>query len=316
VQAPLELSFINLPWPEVPFGPVAEVDEASDCEDAILERIGNVEILVTQMAPVTQRVITSAPDLRPVICTRGGPVNVNIAAATQHGIAVSCTPGRNATAVAEYTLLLMLAALRHLPAAHSSLAAGEWRGGMYAYTECGGEIAGAVVGIVGFGEIGRRVAAEVRALGARVMAFDPFVAANSVGPDVELVSLEALLERADIVTLHARLTPDTRGMIDAEALARMRPGAVLVNTARGALLDYPAAAAALESGRLRGLALDVFPEEPVPAGSPLLNMPGVVLSPHLGGATRQTAERAVSVAAQELQRYVAGEPLRHVVNKA
>jgi len=112
----------------------------------------------------------------------------------------------------------------------------------------------------------------------------------------------------------ARLTPETRGMIGADALARMRPGGVLVNTARGALLDYDAAAGALQSGRLRGLALDVFPEEPVPPMSPLLKLRGVVLSPHLAGATRQTAHRAARVAALELQHYAAGEPLEHVVN--
>jgi D-3-phosphoglycerate dehydrogenase / 2-oxoglutarate reductase len=314
VSDALEFSSIDLPWPEVPFGRVAEVDEASDCEDEIVERVENVEILVTQMAPVTERVIGAAPDLRLVICTRGGPVNVNIKAATRRGIAVSCAPGRNANAVAEYTLLLILASLRRLPEAHTSLAAGEWRSGMYAYTECGGEIAESVVGIVGFGEIGRRVAVAVGALGGQVIAFDPFVAPESVQEGVELVSLEHLLTRADVVTLHARLTPETRGMIGADALARMRPGAVLVNTARGALLDYDAAAAALQSGRLRGLALDVFPEEPLRATSPLLKMPGVVLSPHLAGATRRTAQRAASVAALELQRYLAGEPLLHVVN--
>jgi D-3-phosphoglycerate dehydrogenase len=314
VPGNLEFSMVNLSWPEVPFGRVAEVDEASDCEDAIVERAADVEVLVTQMAPLTKRVIGSAPRLRLVVCTRGGPVNVNIAAATHAGIAVSCTPGRNATAVAEYTLLLMLAALRRLPDAHASLAAGEWRSGMYAYSECGGEIDGSIVGIVGFGEIGRRVASRVRALGAQVIAHDPFVKPESAPDGVALVSLEDLLGRADIVTLHARLTLDTRGLIGAEALARMRPGAILVNTARGALLDYDAAAAALESGGLRGLALDVFPEESAPAGSPLLKLPGVVLSPHLAGATRETAHRAASVAALELQHFALGLPLQHVVN--
>ncbi len=312
----LEFTSLGLPWPDVPFGPVAEVDEAFDCEDALVERMADVEVLVTQMAPVTERVIASAPELRLVVCTRGGPVNVNIEVAARRGIAVSCTPGRNATAVAEYTLLLMLAALRRLPEAHTSLAAGEWRSGMYAYSECGGEIADSVVGIIGLGEIGGRVAVAVRALGGRVIAFDPFVAPSAVQAGIELVSLTELLARADVITLHARLTAQTRKMIGTEALARMRPGAVLVNTARGGLLDYDAAAAALQSGRLRGLALDVFPEEPLPSDSPLLKLPGVVLSPHLAGASRQTAHRAASIAALEVQRYAAGESLIHVVNRS
>lgn len=310
----LELSAVSLPWPEVPFGKVAEVDEASDCEDEIVAAMADAEVVVTQMAPLTERVIRAAPALRLIVCTRGGPVNVNIPAATERGVAVGITPGRNAVAAAEYALLLMMAALRRLPEAHMSLAAGEWRSGMYAYSECGGEIAGSVVGIVGLGEIGRRVAASVQGMGGRVIAFDPFIKPESVDGDTELVALPDLLERADIVTLHARLTAETRGMIGADALARMRPGAVLVNTARGALLDYDAAAAALSSGRLGALALDVFPEEPVPLTSPLLRLPRVVLSPHLAGATRQTALRAATVAAQEIERYARGQSLQHLVN--
>lgn len=314
-RVPIEPDFtmLALPWPQLPFGPVAEVDEASDCEDDVAEAVTDAEVVVTQMAPLTARVIGGALALKLIVCTRGGPVNVNTEAATERGIAVSCTPGRNAVAAAEYTLLLMLAAMRRLPEAHASLAAGEWRSGMYAYAECGSEIAGSVIGIVGLGEIGRRVATSVRGLGGHVIAFDPFVSRDAVGDGVEMVSLTELLERADVITLHARLTAGTKGMIGAAELARVRPGAVLVNTARGALLDHDAAMRALESGRLGALALDVFPEEPVPP-SPLLRMPRVVLSPHLAGATRETAERAARVAALEVDRYARGEPLAHVVN--
>lgn len=315
-RLPTEPTFsaITLPWPEVPFGPVAEVDEASGCEDELAEAVAGVEVVVTQLAPLTARVIGGASELKLIVCTRGGPVNVNTPAASKRGIAVSCTPGRNAVAAAEYTLLLMLAAMRRLPEAHTSLAAGEWRSGMYAYDECGTEIADSVVGIVGYGEIGRRVGASVRGMGGRVLAHDPFVSPAAGGEGIELVSLPELLERADVITLHARLTPETKGMIGAAQLARMRPGAVLVNTARGALLDYAAATGALEAGRLGALALDVFPEEPVPADSPLLRAPRVVLSPHLAGATRQTAIRAATVAALELERYARHQPLAHVVN--
>lgn len=306
-----EISKIVLPWPAIPFVPVADVDEASGSEDEIIRVIRDAEVIVTQMAPLTARVFAAARALKLVICTRGGPVNVNLRAATERGIAVCSTPGRNAVAVAEYTLLLMLAALRRLPEAHTSLAGGQWRSGLYAYSESGGEIAGSVVGIVGLGEIGRRVAASVRAMGATVVAHDPY-ATNSDG--VELVALGELLDRADIVTLHARLTPETRHMIGAAELTRIRAGGILVNTARGGLLDYDAALRALASGRLAALALDVFPEEPVPATWPLLRARGVVLSPHLAGATRQTAARAAATAANELDRYARGEPLMRVVN--
>jgi D-3-phosphoglycerate dehydrogenase / 2-oxoglutarate reductase len=306
-----EISKIVLPWPAVPFEPVADVDEASGSEDEIIRVIRDAEVIVTQMAPLTARVFAAARALKLVICTRGGPVNVNLRAATEHGIAVCSTPGRNAVAVAEYTLLLMLAALRRLPEAHTSLAGGHWRSDLYAYSDSGGEIAGSVVGIVGLGEIGRRVAASVQAMGATVIAHDPY-ATSSDG--VELVALGELLDRADIVTLHARLTPETRHMIGAAELTRIRGGGILVNTARGGLLDYDAALGALASGHLAALALDVFPEEPVPATWRLLRARGVVLSPHLAGATRQTAARGAATAANELDRYARGEPLIHVVN--
>ncbi|HEV8669142.1 MAG TPA: NAD(P)-dependent oxidoreductase [Candidatus Limnocylindria bacterium] len=306
-----ELTRIVLPWPAIPFGPVAEVEEASGSEEEVIRALRDAEVIITQMAPLTARVLAAAIALKLVICARGGPVNVNVRAANERGIAVCPTPGRNAVAVAEYTLLLMLAALRRLPEAHTSLVGGEWRSGLYAYGESGGEIADSVVGVVGLGEIGRRVAASVRAMGALVIAHDPY-ATSSDG--VELVPLDELLERADIVTLHARLTQETRHMIGAAEITRMRPGAILVNTARGGLLDYDAAVSALASGRLRALALDVFPEEPVPATSSLLRARGVVLSPHLAGATQQTAARAAAYAARELDRYARGEPLMHVMN--
>lgn len=314
VPTPPHFSSLTLPWPESPFGRVDEVDEAVDCEDDIAEAIGTAEVVITQMAPLTARVLERADRLRLAICTRGGPVNVNVRAAAQRGIAVSCTPGRNAVAAAEYTLLLILAALRRLPEAHGSLVAGEWRSRMYDYTECGGEVAGATVGIVGLGEIGRRVAMLVGALGATVLGYDPFVQREHVAGSVDLLPLEDLLDRSDIVTLHARLTPDSQGLISTAQIERMRRGSVLVNSARGGLLDYRAAATSLERGHLGALALDVFPDEPLQPESPLLKLSHLVVSPHLAGATRQTAARAAAMAAAEVERYAHGRRLLHVVN--
>ncbi|HET8590472.1 MAG TPA: 2-hydroxyacid dehydrogenase [Nakamurella sp.] len=308
-----EFAELSLPWPQVPFGAVAEVDEASGDEEAVASALADCDVVVTQMAPVTAAVLDRAPRLRLVVCTRGGPVNVNLAAAAEHGVAVSATPGRNAVAAAEYALLMMLAAMRNLPAVHDSVVAGEWRSDLYAYAACGSEMAGSTVGLIGLGEIGRRVAALVRAMGATVLAHDPFVAPDHVS-GVELTTLEDLLGRSDVVSLHARLTPQTAGMIAAAQFAMMRPGTVLVNTARGGLLDYPAAAAALADGTLRSLALDVYEQEPVDPGLPLLSAPNVVLSPHLAGATRQTAERAARMAGAEVGRFANGEPLAYLKN--
>lgn len=183
---------------------------------------------------------------------------MNIPAATARGVTVRTTPGRNAVAAAEHTITLLTAALRQIPANHAGLMAGEWHSDLYALEHCG----------------------------------DPDTVTG------RLVDLPELLAASQVVSLHARLTPETTGMIDAAALASMRPGAVLVNTARGGLVDYPAVARALRSGRLRAAAFDVFDAEPLPADSPLRTAPRVVMTPHLAGATRQTAMRAARLSAE------------------
>jgi D-3-phosphoglycerate dehydrogenase len=295
---------VTLPWPLTPYGRVAEVDEASDAEDQLIEALDGIEVAVTQMGPFTERVLAAAADLRFLVCCRGGPVNVNVPAATKRGITVSSTPGRNAGAAAEHAVTLMLGALRNLPRLQRTLEDGEWRSDLYAYDECGGELDGATVGLIGFGAIGSRVARVMLAFGAKVLVNDPFI---STAPDgIELTGLDDLLHRSDVVSLHARLTDETRGMIGAEQLALMPRGAVLVNTARGGLLDYDATVDALATGQLGAAAFDVFPVEPVPAGSRLLTAPNVVMTPHLAGATRQTAHRAGSIAAEAVAAYLAG----------
>jgi D-3-phosphoglycerate dehydrogenase / 2-oxoglutarate reductase len=297
---------VTLPWPLTPYGRVAEVDEASDAEDQLIAALPGIELAITQMGPFTERVLDAAPDLRFLVCCRGGPVNVNVPAATKRGVIVSSTPGRNAGAAAEHAITLMLGALRNLPRLQKTLEQGEWRSDLYAYDECGSELDGATVGLVGYGAIGRRVARVLIAFGARVLVVDPAIDPASPPDGTEVVSLDELLRQSDVVSLHARLTDQTRGMIGAAEIATMRRGAVLVNSARGGLLDYDATVDALESGQLGAAAFDVFPVEPVPAGSRLLTAPNVVMTPHLAGATKQTAHRAGSIAADAVAAYLDG----------
>ncbi|MEU4289891.1 2-hydroxyacid dehydrogenase [Kribbella sp. NPDC026596] len=296
---------ITLPWPLTPYGRVAEVDEASDAEDQLIEALSGVELAVTQMGPFTERVLDNAPDLRFLVVCRGGPVNVNVPAATKRGIMVASTPGRNAVAAAEHAVALMMGALRNLPRLQRTLEQGEWRSDLYAYDECGLELDGATVGLVGYGAIGQRVARVMLAFGAHVLVADPYI--DKAPEGIELIELDELLRRSDVVSLHARLTDQTRGLIGADQIAMMPRGAVLVNTARGGLLDYDATVDALESGQLGAAAFDVFPAEPVPAGSRLLTAPNVVMTPHLAGATKQTALRAGSIAAEAVAAYLAGK---------
>lgn len=301
---------LTLPWPQVPFGRVAEVDEASGTEDQMIEALAGVEVCVTQLAPLTERVLAACPDLRLFCVGRGGPVNTNLTAAASYGVAVSYAPGRNAVATAEHTVALMLAATRRVPSTHADLAAGTWRGDYYAYEQVGPELAGSTVGIVGFGAIGRRVSAILHGFGAHVLVADPFVDPAHAVP-AEVTDLDDLLARSSFVTIHARATAETAGLISRDAIARMPAGSVLVNCARGSLVDYDAVCDALDDGHLFGAAFDVFPTEPIPVGSRLLSTPHLVMTPHLAGASRQTAANAARMVAEEVGRWSRGEPLQH-----
>ncbi|MEW2807026.1 2-hydroxyacid dehydrogenase [Streptomyces massasporeus] len=303
---------LTLGWPLEPFGPVAEVQEASDAEDAMIEALAGAEVLVTQMGPVTGKVLAACPDLRLVVVCRGGPVNVNLDAAKDHDVRVCFAPGRNAAATAEFTVGMMLAALRRIPQAHDPLARhGSWEGATYyTYERSGLELEDLPVGLVGYGAVGSRVARVLCAFGARVMVHDPYVHGEIHG--LRVASLDDLLGRSQVITLHARLTPETRGLIGARELGLLPSGAVVVNVARGPLLDEGALCDALESGRLSAAALDTFEREPLPAESRLLGLAErVVLTPHLGGASRAVAEKAARIAAEEVGRWVRGEPLAH-----
>lgn len=303
-----------LPWPLTPFGPVSEVDEASGDEETILTALQGAQVCVTQMGPVTAKILAGSPDLRLVVVGRGGPVNVNLDAAKEHGVQVCNTPGRNAAATAEYTVGLLLATMRRIPETSAALAAGRWAGEFYTYDNCGPGLDGANVGLVGCGAVGSRVARALGALGARVHVYDPYAdqdVLREVGTPV--ASLDELLRRSDVLSLHARLTPETRGLIGARELALLPGGAVVVNCARGALLDEDALCDALESGRLAAAGLDVFAVEPPPPGSRLRSAPRLVMTPHLAGANTSVAHNAARIAAAEVGRFLRGEPLAHRV---
>ncbi|MGW0834814.1 2-hydroxyacid dehydrogenase [Streptomyces prunicolor] len=315
-EHPFSSTELKLGWPLEPFGSVAEVDEASDAEDELIEALrsnGGGQVLVTQMGPVTERVLDACPDLRLVVVCRGGPVNVNLDAAKTHDVRVCFAPGRNAAATAEFTVGMLLAALRRIPQAHELLAGqGSWESGAayYTYEHSGLELEDLPVGLVGYGAVGSRVARVLCAFGARVMVYDPYVHGEIHG--LRVGTLDELLRRSQVITLHARLTPETRGLIGARELALLRPGAVVVNVARGPLLDEEALCDALESGQVSAAALDTYAREPLPAGARLFGFADrVTLTPHLGGASRAVAEKAARIAAAEVGRWARGERLSH-----
>jgi len=311
-----ELRFRELTsdWPHVPFGPVDGVDEASGDPSELAAALRQADAAVTHLAPFTRHVIESNPRLRFIGIARGGPVNCDLAAAADAGVAVASAPGKNAQAAAEHTIALILAATRHIAAAHSELARGVWRGDYFAFERSGIEISGSHVGLIGYGAIGRIVGRILVAFGAHVLVYDPYAAAADLAADgVVAVGFDELLDRSDIVSLHARLTTETSHILDEAALRRLRPGSVVVNSARGGLLDYDALVRLLSEGHLGAAGLDVYDIEPPAPGSSLLALENVVLTPHLAGASRATAERGADIVAAELIRHLMGEPLHHGV---
>ncbi|MCY4525813.1 MAG: hydroxyacid dehydrogenase, partial [Anaerolineaceae bacterium] len=251
---------------------------------AVLAEIGTAHALVIRSATtVDAELLAAAPHLRAVARAGVGVDNVDLAAAQARGIIVVNTPGGNTISTAEYTLALILALARHIPQGHTSLAAGNWDRKAFG----GVELQGLILGIIGMGRIGRDVAARAGAFDMICIGYDPYVDAHSAHTaGIEKQdTLEQLYARADFLTLHALVTPDTRHMINATSLEQMKPGIRIINAARGALIDEAALAAALQSGHVAGAAVDVYPEEPPPADYPLLNLPNVIHTPHLSAST-------------------------------
>ncbi len=306
----------RMPWPDVPFGRVGEVDEASGGEDDLIAALDGVEAIVTQLAPMTRRVLEARPALRFIGVSRGGPVNINVEAAVERGVVVVNAPGRNGIATAEMTLGLILAVTRRIPQTQATLTAHEWHGEFYRFDQTGPEISGTTVGLLGFGAVGSGLARALVAMGARVLMFDPYVDASRLPDGVERITdLDELFRRSRILSVHARLTEESRGVVSEERIALMTEGSYVVNAARGPLVDYNAVVSALDSGRLAGAAFDVFPTEPVDFGHPLFAAlargVNIVMTPHIAGASQEVARRAAAIVAADLRRFVDGKPLEN-----
>lgn len=248
-------------------------------------------------------------DLRAIASTRGDPNNVDIPGATAAGIPVLNTPARNADAVAEMAVALLLATTRHLLTADADVRSGNmFRDGTIPYQRFRGwEIAGRTAGLVGLGAVGRALQWRLSGLGLRVIAHDPY-------NDDARHSLEELLGEADVVSLHAPVTDETVGMIGAEQFAAMRDGVVFLNTARAQLHDTDALVDALRGGKVAAAGLDHFAGEWLPTDHPLVSMPNVVLTPHIGGATWNTEARQAQMVADDLEALLSGNMPGHIVN--
>lgn len=302
-------------WPDEPFGAVEGVREASGDPAQLAELVVGAQVLLTHLAPVTRTVLAAGTDLQVVGITRGGPVNVDLEAATAQGVPVIYLPGRNLGAVAEFVIGVMIALPRSIARSAAQMAEGHWDAAYFRYDLTGPELRASTVGLVGFGAVGSRVAELIRAFGGTVLAYDPYADTAAVGSTgAQLVELDELLRRSDIVSVHARLTNDTRGMFDRARFAQMKDGAYFVNTARGELVRSADLTAALESGHLRGAALDVYEKEPPDAGDPLLSRPDVIATPHLAGSSKQVAQESVERVVREVGDFLSTGELAHCAN--
>ncbi len=280
----------------------AELTAALDDYDALIVR---------SATQVTADVLGAATGLRVVGRAGMGIDNIDVTAATQQGVIVMNTPQANAVAAAEQTMALMLAATRHTAAAHLALTEGRWERSNWAGTELHRK----TLGIVGFGRIGRLVAGRAQAFGMNVVVFDPYVSEEiALDTGVELVNIDELYAEADYVTLHLPASPDTENLIDQKAIESMKDGVVIVNVARGALVDEVALAAALRSGKVRAAAIDVYRTEPPEKSHPLIGLPNVVHTPHLGASTAEAQRDVSAQIAEQVIDALRGKDIRNAVN--
>jgi D-3-phosphoglycerate dehydrogenase len=307
-------------------------------EAELMEKFKNIEVAVVEFENITDAVLESAKRLKVVACLRNEPgASLDIAAATKRGIPALFAPGRNAVAVAEYTLGLMISIARSIPITHHLLrytdeltavsysdksgerknVTSEWSMDPDAPFQRfqGDELMGKTVGLVGAGFIGQEIAKRVAALGMKVIAFDPYAKADQLAKiSITSVGLDELAAQSDFVVMAAKVTPESTGVFGAKQFAAMKPSAYFINTARAALVDYDSLFQALNQKKIAGAGLDVYPTEPLPGDSPFRKLTNVVLSPHLAGATREVVEHHSKMVVDDLLGLIDGKVPTRLAN--
>ena len=278
-------------------------------EALTIERIGDADIILLNKTPITEAVLAACPDLKLICVLATGYNVVDCAAAAKRGIPVCNVPGYGTNAVAQFTFALLLELCNHVGLHSDSVHGGEW-------TACPDfcywktpqmELYGKTLGIIGYGTIGKAVGKIAEAFGMKVLKYS-----RTHHEGIDYVDLETLLKESDVVTLHAPLFPETRHIINADTIAMMKPGAILLNTARGPLIDEAAVAEALKAGKLRGAAMDVVDFEPIPATSPLLSAPNCIITPHMAWAPIESRQRILDCTVSSIQAFLNGSPINTV----
>lgn len=267
------------------------------------EAVEDVDVIVTHHTPVSEKLINASNASYIGVC-RGGVENVDVKAAAKKGIKVMRTMGRNAEAVSDFTIALMLAQLRNVAKGHEALIKGEWKK-KYANSGFMGDMAGKTVGLIGFGYIGKLVAKKLSGFDVNLIVYDPFINEDVLKEyNAKVASLEELCSQSDIISIHARLSQETKGLIGKKEISSMKSTAYLVNTARAGLIDEAALMDALENHKIGGAALDVFWTEPLQEDHPLHKMDNVTITPHLAGATNDTFNKTPYLLLRELKKYL------------
>ncbi|HET8643273.1 MAG TPA: phosphoglycerate dehydrogenase [Pseudonocardiaceae bacterium] len=294
------------------FGDEVEIRHVDGTDrPAMFEAMASADALLVRSATrVDAELLGHAPRLKVVARAGVGLDNVDVDAATAAGVMVVNAPTSNIVSAAEHAVALLLAVARRVPAADASLRAGQWRRSAFS----GIELAGKVVGVLGLGRIGQLFAQRLAAFGTKLIAYDPYVSpARATQLGIELVDLDELFARADIISIHLPKTPETRGLIGARELAKAKPGLLIINAARGGLVDEQALAAAIRDGQVAGAGIDVFETEPT-TSSPLFDLPQVVVTPHLGASTAEAQDRAGTDVARSVLLALRGEFVPDAVN--
>lgn len=305
---------------------VDNIKEAYGNPEMIKEAIHSCEVAVSGYAPFTREAMNASANLKVIGISRGGPVNVDQVSATEKGIFVLKAVGRNAESVADQTLGFILCELRHIARNNHEIKSGEYfdrlgdmgRSGYldsFEWMEANGK----VLGLIGYGQVGSRVAKRAKAFDMRVIVFDPYIDGQIlVDEGCEPVDLDKVLRISDFISIHAGLSPDTHHMINAEAFSKMKKTAVLVNSARGSIVDEKALYDALKDGVISSAALDVVELDPIKSDNPLINLKNITLTPHTAGRSPDTEMRGYRQVAQQVARYLRGEEIQpmYISNKA
>jgi len=281
------------------FAHVSYYDTLPGTESALIERIRDTAAVlnIRSTTRFTDRVFAACPELRLVSIWGTGTDHVDLAAAARHGITVANTPGVSATSIAEHALALLLAVVRRIPEVDAGTRRGEWPRGRLV------QLAGKTCGIVGYGAVGREFARLAAGVGMTTLVWTMHPERH---PSLQVTPLDQLYAQSDVVSFHLRLSPETRGFAGAEAFARMKPTAIVINTARGAILDEEALVGALTNGWIAGAGLDVFTQEPLPPGARVLDAPNTVISPHCAGITPEALEAGLAMAVENIRTFFTG----------